>query len=292
MLSRDLFNKKTLFSFEIFPPKKTNDPSSIYKMLTELQGLSPDYISVTLGAGGNDAFKQNTINIAQTIQQQHHVESVAHLPAINLEKHQVNDILDELDAKGINNVLALRGDMVDGVTPKKDFPYAADLIQHIKQRGNFSIAAACYPESHTESASCVKDIKYLKQKVDAGVDNLITQLFFNNERFYEFSEKCAIADINVPIQAGIMPVINKRQIERIVQITDVKLPQKFLKIMQRYEHNPEAMRDAGIAYAIDQIVDLITQGVDGVHLYTMNNPYVAKRIYEATKSLFDAGKQK
>ena len=180
--------------------------------------------------------------------------------------------------------------MVEGVTPKSDFPYAADLIQHIKQRGGFSIGAACYPECHTESKNCIQDIKYLKQKVDAGVDNLITQLFFNNERFYEFSEKCAIADINVPVQAGIMPVINKRQIERIVQLADVKLPEKFLKVMQRYEHNPEAMRDAGIAYAIDQIVDLITQGVDGVHLYTMNNPYVAKRIYQATKTLFDTEK--
>lgn len=291
MITKETFKEKTLFSFEIFPPKKTNDPSSIYKMLSDLKGLSPDYISVTFGAGGSDAFKQNTVNIAETIQREHHLESVAHLPAINLDRQQISDTLDKFEARGISNVLALRGDRVEGIEPKKDFPYAADLIAFIKQRGGFSVSAACYPEKHVEAASRAEDIRHLKNKVDAGADYLITQLFFDNQYFYDFSERCDIADIRVPIQAGIMPVINKRQIERIVEIAEVKLPEKFLKIMSRYENNPEAMRDAGIAYAIDQIVDLVTQGVDGVHLYTMNNPYVARRIYEATKSLFDVHKK-
>jgi methylenetetrahydrofolate reductase (NADPH) len=192
------------------------------------------------------------------------------------------------ESAGIKNILALRGDINPDFEPKDDFKYASDLISFIKENGDFNIIGACYPEGHIECPTIIEDIRNLKKKVDAGASQLITQLFFDNDYFYSFRERTAIAGINVPIEAGIMPVVNKKQIERIVSLCGVKLPRKFLSIMERYENHPDAMRDAGIAYAIDQIVDLIAQGVDGIHLYTMNNPYIAYRIHEAINSLLVA----
>ena len=171
------------------------------------------------------------------------------------------------------------------IPPKTDFLHASDLITFIKTKGDFDIAGACYPEGHPDSDSLVDDIINLRKKVEAGADHLITQLFFDNEYFYDFREKAAIAGINVPIEAGIMPVVNKNQIERMVTTCGASLPKKFVKIMQKYEHNPEALRDAGIAYAVNQIVDLVANGVDGIHLYTMNNPYVAQKITEAVSGV-------
>ena len=187
---------------------------------------------------------------------------------------------------GVNNILALRGDERDDLE-KVDFEHAVDLISYIKGKygDKVNIIAACYPEGHIEAHNIVDDVKHLKEKVDAGASQLITQLFFNNNSFYRFKERCDLVDIKVPILAGIVPVANKKQIERIVTLCGVELPAKFTKIMSKYEDNPEALRDAGIAYAIDQIVDLITQGIDGIHLYTMNNPYIATRIHEAIKNL-------
>ena len=179
----------------------------------------------------------------------------------------------------------MRGDIPDGGYVKGDFKYASDLISFIKVHGDFDIIAACYPEGHIESESKIEDIQNLKHKVDAGVDHLITQLFFYNEYFYSFLERCQLAGINVPIEAGIMPVINKRQIERMASLCGSTVPKKFVTMMERYEDNPVAMRDAGIAYAVDQIVDLIAQGVQGIHLYTMNNPYIARKIHEAVYNL-------
>ncbi|WP_027399655.1 methylenetetrahydrofolate reductase [NAD(P)H] [Anaerovorax odorimutans] len=288
MKTRDLFNRKTVLSFEVFPPKKTSSIDIVYNTLQELNGLSPDFISVTYGAGGNGS--DSTISIAADIKNKYGVESVAHLPCINFTKENILDIIRNLETKGIENILALRGDLNPEVMPKNDFKHASDLIAFIKENGNFNIIGACYPEGHMDSGGIISDIQNLKIKVDAGTDQLISQLFFNNSYFYSFLERTKIAGINVPIQAGIMPVTNKKQIERMVTLCGVNLPEKFIKIMEKYEHNPIAMRDAGIAYAIDQIVDLIAQGIDGIHLYTMNNSYIAEKISNAISSLINIEK--
>lgn len=280
----ELFKEKTLLSFEIFPPKPTADERVIYETLDGLTGLRPDFISVTYGAGGGKNGSK-TIQIASDVKHNYGIESAAHLPCISITKDQAVQILESLEENGIENVLALRGDISPGTVPAGDFSHANELIEFIRERYDFDIIAACYPEGHSESKNIVEDMNYLKQKVDCGVSHLITQLFLDNEYFYSFRERAAIAGINVPIEAGIMPVTNKAQIERMVKLCGVHLPKKFMKIMERYENNPEALRNAGIAYAIDQIVDLISQDVDGIHLYTMNNPYVAKRIYEAVHRL-------
>ena len=184
-----------------------------------------------------------------------------------------------------SHVLALRGDIAQGQSATGDFRHASELITFIKQRYDFNIIAACYPETHPESTSAVDDIKWLRHKVDCGANHLITQLFLDNAYFFDFLEKARIAGIDVPIEAGIMPVTNKRQIERMVKLCGVALPKKFMRVLEKYEHNEQALRDAGIAYAIDQITDLIAQGADGIHLYTMNNPYIAHRIYDAVHNL-------
>ena len=284
MKTAELFEHKTVFSLEVFPPKPDTDESVIYDTLNELSDISPDFISVTYGAGGG----QNgckAIQIASDIKERCGVESVAHLPCIDLTKAQAVEILDSLQAHGIENVLALRGDRRGDLSETGDFRHASDLISFIKERYDFNIIAACYPEVHPESVSAVDDLKWLRYKVDCGADHLITQLFLDNKYFMDFSEKARIAGVDIPIEAGIMPVTNKRQIERMVKLCGVQLPKKFVRVLEKYEHNETALRDAGIAYAIDQITDLIAEGVDGIHLYTMNNPYVAQKIFSAVESL-------
>lgn len=290
MKIKDIFKQKTVFSFEVFPPKKTSSIDTVYNTLDELKGLSPDFISVTFSAGGsgNGAL---SCEIASKIKEGNHVEPMIHLPCINYSKDEISSVLAELDKRGIENILALRGDINPNIEPKRNFEHASDLITFIKSKGDYDIAGACYPECHVESESFVEDIQNLKKKVDAGADHLITQLFFDNDAFYRFREKTAIAGINVPVEAGIMPVVNKSQIERMVSMCGASLPAKFSKMMQKYENNPEALRDAGIAYAINQIVDLLADGVDGIHLYTMNNPYVAKKISEAVSGLIGSRKK-
>jgi methylenetetrahydrofolate reductase (NADPH) len=283
----ELFQKKKVFSFEVFPPRRIDSVSIIYDTIEKLKGLNPDFISVTYSAGGSES-NTDTFKIASAIKNNYGIESVAHLPSINHTKGEVLKMLEDLRTAGIENILALRGDVNPSFSPKNDFKFASDLISFIKEHGDFNIIAACYPEGHFESPSIIDDIRNLKRKVDAGANQLITQLFFDNNYFYSFMERAAIAGINIPIEAGIMPVVNKKQIERIVALCRVNLPKKFLAIMNRYENNPEALRDAGIAYAVDQIIDLIAQGVDGIHLYTMNNPYIAHRIYEAINTLLVA----
>ena len=282
-LSNILKNQVTL-SFEIFPPKRTDSIQTIYDTLDALHELSPDFISVTYGAGGSGN-GQATCEIASTIKNQYKIESLAHLPCVGLTKEDVLTQLENFKENGIENILALRGDILDPKLPKGDFTYASDMIAFIKEHGDFDITAACYPEGHTESKNLIEDIQNLKKKVDSGASQLITQLFFHNDYFYRFQERCSLGGIHVPIEAGIMPVVNKKQIERMVSLCHVELPPKFITMMNRYENNPEAMRDAGIAYAIDQIVDLVVQGVNGIHLYTMNNPYIAAKIYEAVHRL-------
>ncbi|WP_425754906.1 methylenetetrahydrofolate reductase [NAD(P)H] [Ihubacter sp. rT4E-8] len=283
----ELFNgEKTVFSFEVFPPKRDKPIKTIYDTLDALQDLRPDFISVTYGASGSLA-DNSTCEIASAIKHKYGIESAAHLTCVNSTKAEVTEVLRRLADNGVENILALRGDLVPDMPPKKEFLHASELISFIKEKDySFGISGACYPEGHTDSRSQVEDILNLKKKVDAGAQHLISQLFFDNALFYDFVDKARIAGINVPIEAGIMPVTNKKQIERMVSLCGASLPAKFTKMMSRYENKPEAMRDAGIAYAVNQIVDLLSCGVDGVHLYTMNNPYIAKRICESVQSLF------
>ena len=280
-----LFNSgKTVFSFEVFPPKKDSPIESVYGKLEEICALKPDFISVTYGAGGTGAHSR-TCEIAAKIKRDFHVESVAHLTCVNSTKAMIDETLADFKANDIENILALRGDYTEGVAPQTDFRYASELCAYIRRHGGFDISGACYPESHMDSADEIEDVLNLKKKVDAGAQHLISQLFFDNELFYRFMERAKIAGINVPVEAGIMPVTNKRQIERMVSLCGASLPTKFAKIMQKYESKPEALRDAGIAYAVEQIVDLIANGVDGIHLYTMNSPYVAEKITRAVENL-------
>ncbi|HBQ85779.1 MAG TPA: methylenetetrahydrofolate reductase [NAD(P)H] [Syntrophomonas sp.] len=284
MKTAEIFKNKKVLSLEIFPPRRTASINIIYQALDEMKGLNPDFISVTYGAGGSEN-NQATLEIAAAIKNHYGIESVAHLPCINLTKREVLHMLEGFKQAGVENILALRGDVNPEIPPQQDFRYASDLISFIKENGDFNIIGACYPEGHTECRNLVEDIRHLKTKVEAGTNQLITQLFFDNSYFYSFRERACIAGINVPIEAGIMPVVNKKQIERMVSLCGVKLPQKFVTMMEKYENNPVAMRDAGIAYAVDQIVDLIAQGVDGIHLYTMNNSYIAQKIYAAIRTL-------
>lgn len=281
----DLFNKgRTVFSFEVFPPKKNMPSDTLYNALDSLKELKPDFISVTYGAGGSAA-DNVTGEIASYIKNSLAIESAAHLTCVGNSREDIDMILCDLKARGVENILALRGDINPNVQTKSDFRYASELIAYIKEHGDFHISAACYPEGHVEAPDMVSDIRHLKEKVDAGAKHLMSQLFFDNESFYSFLERARIAGINVPIEAGIMPVVNKKQIERMVSLCGASLPRKFTRIMAKYESSPEALRDAGIAYAVDQIVDLAASGVDGIHLYTMNNPYVAQRIAAAVGGL-------
>lgn len=283
MRIREIFDKKTVFSFEIFPPKKNSPVEVIYDTLDELKGLQPDFISVTFSAGGsgNGGY---ACEIASRIKEAG-ITPMIHLPCINYSKDEIDSTISEIKTRGIENILALRGDINPDIPPKREFSHASDLISYLRSKGDFDIAGACYPECHPDAETLVEDIMNLKKKVDAGADHLITQLFFDNDSFYDFREKAVLAGVNVPIEAGIMPVVNKNQIERMVTTCGASLPRKFVKIMQRYEHNPEALRDAGIAYAVNQIVDLVASGVDGIHLYTMNNAYVARKISEAVSGI-------
>ncbi|MDE6832966.1 MAG: methylenetetrahydrofolate reductase [NAD(P)H] [Ruminococcus sp.] len=286
MKIKDLFEQKTVFSFEVFPPKKTSSVDVIYKTLDELKDLKPDFISVTFGAGGSSN-NQFACDVASKIKENGIIPMI-HLPCINYTKEEITVTLEEIKRRGIENILALRGDRNPDIEPKNEFPHASDLITYIKAHGDFDIAGACYPECHPDADTIIDDIMNLKKKVDAGATHLISQLFFDNNSFYEFREKTMLAGIDVPIEAGIMPVVNKNQIERMVTTCGASLPRKFVRIMQKYENNPEALRDAGIAYAINQIVDLIASGVDGIHLYTMNNAYVARKISEAVSGIINA----
>ncbi len=283
---------KTIFSFEVFPPKKTAPVETVYKTLDELRDLNPDFISVTYGAGGSENC-ETTLDIVKRIKNVCGVASASHLTCLYLTKADAYNVLKNFQSEGVENILALRGDKIDGRNPTGEFNYAIDLVKFIKDFDSkrtdgkhFKIFGGCYPEKHPDADNMVDDILHLKEKCEAGVSHLLSQLFFENEKFYDFIEKIKCAGITVPVEAGIMPVTNKRQIERMVSKCGVILPKKYVAMMEKYGDNNEAIRDAGIAYAINQIVDLVSHGVDGIHLYTMNNPYIAKKITEATKSLF------
>lgn len=290
MKVNQLFNDHQVISFELFPPRQkdpAHDFDRIAATMDSLQGLKPDFVSVTFGAGGHQ--RQNgTLKLAKLIKNDYHVEPIVHLPAAQLSRQDVDALLADLQANDIQNILALRGDIPAGGRVSMDFPHASDLVTHIHQVGDFNVVGACYPECHPESASVNADIAHLRLKVDCGTAQLISQLFFDNEVFYDFVKRARQAGITVPIEAGIMPVLNEHQIDRMATMAGVHLPKKFTTMMARYRGKPQAMRDAGIAYAIDQIVDLLVHGVDGVHIYTMDNPLVTKRIVEATRTLVRA----
>lgn len=278
---------KPVLSFEVFPPKKDSSVETITAAVDELAQLKPAYISVTYGAGGNTA-NTFTRDIAAHIKNDCGIEAMAHITCVNNSKEEVLTVMDSFAEAGIENILALRGDINPNVPPKTDFKHASELITFIRsdpKYDNIGISGACYPEGHTEADSLTADILNLRKKVEAGAEELITQLFFDNAFFYDFREKSVIAGINVPISAGIMPVTSKSQIERMVTMCGASLPQKFVRMVTKYESRPEALIDAGIAYAADQITDLLSNGVDGIHIYTMNNPYVARRIVEIVGKL-------
>ena len=271
-------------SFEIFPPKKDSELKNIDETLAVLCELKPDFISVTFGAGGSSNCNR-TIELAKKIKREYHVEPVVHLTCLHYNKAEINEFAKVLTAEGIQNILALRGDKNPNIQEKEDFEHAADLIRFLKPQTDFCFLGACYPECHPESGSRIREMKYLKEKVDAGAEVLLSQLFFDNEQFFRFHENCRIADINVPIIPGIMPVINASQIKRMVTMCGATFPERFQKIICKYETNKEALFDAGMSYALSQIIDLLVSDIDGIHLYTMNNPFVARRICEGIRNI-------
>lgn len=279
--------KKFVFSFEVFPPKRDGAIQSMYDTIEALAKLKPDFISVTYGAGGNPS-DNSTCELADIIKNKYGVEALAHLTCVNSTKQQVDETLVNLKSHNISNILALRGDINPEIPRCTDFEYASDLTAYIKANSDFNVAGACYPECHCESTDSETDINNLKYKINAGTSHLISQLFFDNTDFYTYMYKLREAGIKLPVQAGIMPITNKKQIERIVSQCGASLPKKFVKIMNRYENHPEALRDAGIAYATEQIVDLISNSVDGVHIYTMNKPDVAYKIHDSIKNILAA----
>jgi len=285
MIISNLFEKKKpVISFEIFPPKKEAELQNIDATLQTLATLHPDFISVTFGAGGSSA-DNRTVKLAQKIKKDYGIEPLVHLTCISNSKEEIKEILGQMESAGLKNVLALRGDVNPNVPAKDDFRYASELVSFIKEQGDFHVSGACYPEVHLEAADEVSDLRNLRKKVDAGAEHLVSQLFFDNNKFYDFLSKVRIAGIDAPVEAGIMPVTNKAQIKRMVTMCGAALPEKFERILERYGENKEALFDAGMVYAVNQIVELISSGVDGIHIFTMNNPVVAGRICEEIKNL-------
>ncbi len=285
-ISDILKNNKVTVSFEVFPPKEWAKIEDTKKVIEEMVKDKPAWMSVTYGAAGTTS--GFTTEIANAIKKDG-VTPLSHLTCINSTRDKVNSVLDELKANGIENILALRGDKPKDFVPaeKPDYHYAYELINDIKAKGDFCIGGACYPEIHPDSPNRVEDIARLKEKVDCGLDFITTQMFFDNDAFYNFREMCAIKEINVPIVAGIMPITNAKQIKRSVELSNCSVPKKFEKIMERFGENPEVMKQAGIIYATEQIIDLMANGVNNVHIYTMNKPDVAHKIMEGLSAIIN-----
>ncbi|MDO9507888.1 MAG: methylenetetrahydrofolate reductase [NAD(P)H] [Thermovirgaceae bacterium] len=281
MFIRDIYSDRNpVISFEIFPPKRDYPLSTVYETVDALHDLKPDFISVTYGAGGSS--RERTVEIASELKSRWGIAPLAHLTCLGSSREEIDGVLDRLEGAGIRNVLALRGDPPGDGSPAAEGPfrYAADLIGHIHEKapGKFCVAAAAYPEGHVECDSPEMDLENLKRKVGCGVDILMSQLFFDNEIFFRFAEKLDKAGINAPLAAGIMPILKVSQISRIVSLCGASIPPRSARLMARYEHSPEALYQAGIAYATEQIVDLVAWGVRGIHLYTMNRPDAARSI--------------
>lgn len=269
---------KVHISFEVFPPKTDAGFESVKKAVDEIAVLKPSFISVTYGAGGGTS--KNTVKIASHIKNNLGVPSIAHLTCMSSTKEEVRNVIEQMKVAGIENILALRGDRPKDSEMElpNDYHYASELIQDIKAQGDFCIGAACYPEGHVESPYKKDDILHLKEKVDCGVDFLTTQMFFDNNILYNFLYRIREKGITVPVLPGIMPVTNKKQIARICSLSGTILPARFYAIVDKFGDNPAAMQQAGIAYATDQIIDLIANGINNIHVYSMNKPEVAVAI--------------
>lgn len=274
---------KPTLSFEVFPPKTEDKYESVEHAAAEIAKLSPAFMSVTYGAGGGTS--KYTVEIASALHNNLNVTALAHLTCVSSTRDQVHHVLEQLKEHGIENVLALRGDIPAEGPAATDYRYASELIREIKQAGDFCIGAACYPEGHVESANKTEDIEHLKEKVEAGCDFVTTQMFFDNNILYNYLYRIREQGITVPVVAGIMPVTNEKQIKRICQMSGTYLPARFKAIVDRFGNNPAAMKQAGIAYATEQIIDLIANGVNGIHVYSMNKPDVAARIQDSLSEI-------
>ena len=280
-LSKLFEDNKLSLSFEVFPPKTDSSFESVKHATEEIAKLTPSFMSVTYGAGGGTS--RYTLDIAKNIKEQYGVPTLAHLTCVSSTKETVKTKIEEIKAAGIENIMALRGDL----TPELEnsdrsgwaYRHAVDLIRELKESNeDFCIGGACYPEIHPESENQAEDIKYLKEKVDAGCSFLTTQMFFDNNLLYNFLSKIREAGITVPVIPGIMPITNANQVERAIKLSGSFMPQRFKSLVDKFGHSPEAMKQAGIAYATDQIIDLFANGITNVHVYSMNKPDVAEKI--------------
>lgn len=275
---------KPSLSFEVFPPKTSDKFESVKSATEEIAKLNPSYMSVTYGAGGGTS--DFTVEIAANVQKNFGVTSLAHLSCITSTKERVHSQLSQLKEHGIENILALRGDIPDGMSMERlDYRYASELVKEIASDGSFCIGGACYPEGHPESESSFDDIKHLKEKAQCGCQFFTTQMFFDNNILYNFLYRIREAGITVPIVAGIMPVTNSKSIKRICKMNGTLLPQRFVRIVDKFGSDAQQMKQAGIAYATEQIVDLFANGINAVHVYSMNKPEVALAIKQNISSI-------
>lgn len=281
----DLLKQKQTLSFEVFPPKKDGEFEAAFEVLDALGKLSPDFISVTYGAGGSRSKK--TVEIASYIQNTLKIDALAHMTCVGCKKDALLQVYEDLKAANVNHVLALRGDrprdMSDEQYESRDFAHANDMITFLKGNTDLQIAGACYPEKHYEAFSKKSDLEYLKIKQDAGAEFLITQLFFDNDTFYDFCERATKTGITIPICAGIMPITSAKQLGTTVSLSGSSVPKPLADIIATYGDNPDDMRKAGIDFAIRQILDLKQNKVDGIHIYTMNKPKMATEIVAAVR---------
>jgi len=275
--------KQIEFSCEVFPPKRDDEMYDIFKTLDAIKELEPDFVSVTYGAGGSNSKKTSTI--AAYIQNISDMRSLAHMTAVGMTGEKLQGMLDELSRKAVDMILVLRGDrprnMSEEEFEQREYRYASSIIPEIKLFGDFKLFGACYPEKHPESPTVESDIAYLKNKVDLGVDELITQMFFDNNKFYTFMEELDKAGIKAPVHAGIMPITKVNQLGTSVSLSGSSVPTELSNLIAKYSENPEGMKQAGIEYAIKQVDDLMNNGVYGIHLYSMNKADVTKAIYDA-----------
>ena len=284
----DIYNAKNrIFSLEVFPPKKTTAEEAIYNTLYGLKNVNADFISVTYGAGGSSVQKKKTVEMCSLIKEQLKKEPLMHLTCVGCSKNDIDVILEDLIKREIFNILVLRGDIPEGYEGNPDFLHASDLASYIKKYDSrFDLSGACYPEGHPESENLDRDIENLKTKVDSGVGRLVTQLFFDNGKFYSFMDRIEKKGINVPVEAGIMPITKTSQIERIASMCGAAVPADFSKMVTRYASNPEDLLSAGVEYAVKQIEDLYDNGVKGVHLYTMNSVKVTESVEACLKGKY------
>ncbi len=279
MKIRDILNQdKIAISFEVFPPKAGMPLDDVMACTRRIAGLKPDFCSVTFGAGGGAS--NNSVAIADQVQNELGLTALAHFTGIASTKESVKEKCQELKARGILNILALRGDIPqeEGFVPSRDFPHASDLMAEIKSHGDFCIGGACYPEGHVESADKHQDIKTLKIKQEAGADFLISQMFYDNDLFYNFMYRLRDAGVSLPVIPGIMPLTNFKQIKHIKRISGTNLPAQLLAIADHFHDDPAAMEQAGIVFAANQIIDLVANGIKAIHLYTMNKPQIVEGI--------------